>query len=119
MLEVEPHSRTIKPYRRHKMLGENIRNEREKLNYSQTELAKKLEVTRQTISNWESNKREPDLNSLKKLSDVLMVSTDTLLGIKDDEKLRKAFEEYKLLDQEDRDFITSFMQKLSKIKRDK
>lgn len=36
-----------------KLLGYNIRREREKLGLSQTELGKLVDATKQTVSNWE------------------------------------------------------------------
>lgn len=60
-------------------IGENIRRFREKKKMSQDDLALKLYISRQTISNWETNKTIPDVNSLVLLSDVFGVSVDELL----------------------------------------
>lgn len=67
--------------------GEQIKQQRKALGISQEEVAKRLFVTRQTISNWENNKNYPDLSTLVKISDVYQVSIDSLL--KEDEKLKK------------------------------
>ena len=40
---------------------------RKKHNYSQEQLAEKLDVTRQTISKWELNATSPDINQSKKI----------------------------------------------------
>ena len=61
-------------------LGSRIRKLRVAANLSQDELAKKVYVVRQTISNWETNKTLPDLESLKLLADAFGVSADELLG---------------------------------------
>ena len=45
-------------------IGNQIKKYREQLNISQEELADKIFVTRQTISNWENNKNYPDIKSL-------------------------------------------------------
>lgn len=54
--------------------GEFIKNRREKLNISQENLALKLFVTRQAISNWENGKSIPNYDNLLKLSEILNVS---------------------------------------------
>jgi transcriptional regulator with XRE-family HTH domain len=49
------------------------------MNFSQEELAEKIYVTRQTISNWENNRNYPDINSLLLLSSLFNVSLDQLI----------------------------------------
>ena len=44
-------------------VGENIKNIRKKNNITQEELAEKLNVTRQAVSNWENGKTEPDIET--------------------------------------------------------
>lgn len=51
-------------------LGEKIRKMRKEKNLSQEQLAEKLDVSRQTISNWENGKFYPDIDSLVNLSKV-------------------------------------------------
>ena len=46
---------------------------------SQDALAEKIFVSRQTISNWETGKNYPDINSLLRMSEVFGVSVDVLL----------------------------------------
>ncbi|SHK26599.1 DNA-binding transcriptional regulator, XRE-family HTH domain [Clostridium cavendishii DSM 21758] len=46
---------------------------------SQEDLAEKIFVTRQTISNWENGKNYPDINSLVLLSNLFDVSLDILV----------------------------------------
>ena len=60
-------------------LGENIFNLRKKSGLSQEKLGEKIDVTRQTISNWELNETTPNPNQLKLLSKALNVSIDELL----------------------------------------
>lgn len=60
-------------------LGENILNLRKKNGLSQEKLAEKVEVTRQTISNWELGDTSPNPNQLKLLSKALNVSIDELV----------------------------------------
>lgn len=60
-------------------LGKQIRIKRNELNLSQDELADKIYVTRQTISNWENDKNYPDIHSLLLLSNVFDISLDELI----------------------------------------
>ena len=62
------------------MLGEKIISERKKCKLSQEELAEKLGITRQTISNWELNETSPDLKQASKLCDIFNISLDELIG---------------------------------------
>ena len=61
------------------MLGENILKLRKKSGLSQEQLGEKVNVTRQTISNWELNETTPNPEQLKLLSKELNVSIDELL----------------------------------------
>lgn len=49
------------------------------MNLSQEELAEKIYVTRQTISNWENSKNYPDIHSLLLLSSLFDISLDQLI----------------------------------------
>lgn len=60
-------------------LGSQIKNYRTNMNLSQEELAEKIYVTRQTVSNWENNKNYPDIHSLLLLSSLFNVSLDQLI----------------------------------------
>lgn len=60
-------------------VGIRIKKYREKQNISQDELAEKIFVSRQTISNWENNKSYPDIKSLLLLSDIFKVSLDDFM----------------------------------------
>lgn len=62
------------------MLGENIRNARQKQGMTQEELAVRLHVVRQTVSKWEKNLSVPDVQCLQELAQVLQVSVSALLG---------------------------------------
>lgn len=50
----------------------------------QDDVAKIVNVSKSTISNWEKGKQEPSIDSIKKLSAFFNVSTDYLLGLEDD-----------------------------------
>ena len=59
--------------------GEQIKERRQELDLTQAEVAEKLFVTRQAVSNWEHNKTYPDLNMLVRISNVYQISRDSLL----------------------------------------
>ncbi|MFV0552172.1 MAG: helix-turn-helix transcriptional regulator [Anaerorhabdus sp.] len=60
-------------------IGSKLSKLRKKNNYSQEDLAEKLNVTRQTISKWELDETSPDLNSAKQLSIIFQTSLDDLV----------------------------------------
>lgn len=62
------------------MLNINLKEERKKKGLNQVELAKIFNVSKQTVSNWESGKRTPDAQTIEKLADFYNVTTDYLLG---------------------------------------
>ena len=65
------------------MLNERIRKLRLERSWSQVDLAKKLNVTKQSVSNWENDNIQPSIEMLVKLAGVFSVSTDYLLGLED------------------------------------
>lgn len=60
-------------------LGNQIKKYRSELQISQEQLADRIYVSRQTISNWENEKSYPDVNSLILLSEVFQTSIDKLI----------------------------------------
>lgn len=60
-------------------LGSQIKRYRNELHLSQEELAEKIFVSRQSVSNWENDKTYPDIKSLLLLSELFSVSLDTLI----------------------------------------
>lgn len=66
-----------------KNLGETIKNARIEKNLTQPQLAKLVGVSAGMISIWENNINEPKASYIKAIAEVLDVSTDYLLGLKD------------------------------------
>ncbi|MBO0421675.1 helix-turn-helix domain-containing protein [Enterococcus plantarum] len=60
-------------------IGEILKEKREQLGYTQKEVAQKLYVSRQTVSNWEIGKTYPDIEKLLNLSDFYGLSLDELI----------------------------------------
>ncbi|MBX0320138.1 helix-turn-helix domain-containing protein [Shouchella clausii] len=61
-------------------LGERIKSLREKEGLTQKQLAEKLELPHQNLSNYERNFRKPDYEALIKIAGHFEVSVDYLLG---------------------------------------
>lgn len=59
--------------------GEKLKALREKEGMSQTELAERLNVSRQAVYKWESNKGYPDIENLIQISDIFNVTIDELI----------------------------------------
>lgn len=70
---------TGRPGRGRMELGSLIRRHRGELGLSQDALARAIFVSRQTISNWETDKTYPDVQSLLLMSDLFGVSIDQLV----------------------------------------
>ena len=62
-------------------MSEKIRNLRKNFNISQVELATRLGVTKQCVSNWENDNILPSVDMLVKIAKYFNVSTDYLLGL--------------------------------------
>ena len=60
-------------------LGERIRDERKKRGLSQEELAEILNVSRQAITKWETDRGIPDIANLIRISEEFEISLDELI----------------------------------------
>lgn len=74
-------------------IGDVIKNKRQKKNITQAELAELLKVTPQAVSRWEMGISYPDIAMIPKISEVLWVTADELLGIKLSNKRQEYNEE--------------------------
>lgn len=61
------------------MFNEVLKTLRLSHNLNQVQLAQKLNVSKQTISNWENNNIQPSIDMLIKIADTFSVTTDYLL----------------------------------------
>ena len=57
-------------------IGDKLKNARLDKKLTQEEVAEKLFVSRQSISNWENNKTYPDIGNVIALSDLYQISLD-------------------------------------------
>ena len=69
------------------MLSKRINELRTALGWSQVELAHRLQISKQTVSNWENDNIQPSVDMLLRLARVFGVSTDYLLGLEDTPRL--------------------------------
>lgn len=81
-------------------LGARLKKEREKRNWSQIYVSKKIGITNAVLSNYERGQRDPDTETLAKLAKLYEVSTDYLLGRTDipfiaENEIRRIFKEMK------------------------
>lgn len=63
------------------MFGDKVKNLRLSHNLSQVQLAGSLNVSKQTVSNWENNNILPSIDMLIKIAQFFSVSTDFLLEL--------------------------------------
>lgn len=68
-------------------LGENIVRLRTKENLSQSDLADMLDVSRQSVSKWETDASIPELDKLLKLSELFGVTLDELVNGEETSKI--------------------------------
>lgn len=61
-------------------LNDNIKNLRVLNGYNQVEFAKKLNISKQCVSNWENGNVMPSVDMLVKIAECFNVSTEYLLG---------------------------------------
>ena len=69
------------------MLGEQIKKLRTNKRLSQIELADKLCVTKQSVSNWENENIMPSIEMLIRIAEIFGVTTDFLLGLSEEHTL--------------------------------
>ena len=63
------------------MLGKRINELRTAFGWNQVQLAQKLNISKQTVSNWENDNIQPSVEMLVRIAKLFHVSTDYLLGL--------------------------------------
>lgn len=97
-------------------IGERIQMHRKNQGLSQEDLAQKLFVSRQTVSQWETDQTVPTVDNIYRLKEILNVSFDELLSdekVEKEETEEKPLEEYEYCPDEDEakatiKFVTNF-----------
>ena len=69
------------------MIGNNIKEVRQRLGITQKELARRLETSPQNIAQYENGKRNPKLETIRKIANALDVPFDTIVPFDDGLKL--------------------------------
>ena len=82
-------------------LGNQIHQLRKLSGMTQEQLAEKLNVSRQTISKWESDTTMPDLESMVRICRIFQLSLDELV-LKEEESMTERHEKITLEDLIDR-----------------
>lgn len=62
------------------MFADKLKQLRKSRNITQTQLASDMQVTKGAIGMWETNKRVPDIDMLKRLANFFGITVDELLG---------------------------------------
>lgn len=68
--------------------SERIKNLREQMGFTQSQLAKKLYLTRASVNSWEMGLSAPSTSTIVELSRLFHVSTDYLLGLDENAYIR-------------------------------
>jgi len=104
-----------------KIFSERLIAAREKRGMSQSELAEKTGFQASALSHFESGRRMPSFDSLKRLADALNVSTDYLLGRDVSEPAgpaaAKLFRHAGTMKQEDLEMLANFAEQLAQKNR--
>ncbi|TMV47491.1 helix-turn-helix transcriptional regulator [Paenibacillus mesophilus] len=79
--------------------GDRIAQLREKRSLTQEELSSKLGISRAALSHYETNRREPDYETLRNIANFFDITLDYLLGRTNDPQT--------VLDQDIREFVDS------------
>lgn len=100
--------------------GEKLKQHRKLNGLTQVELAKKLEIGKSTLAMYETDKREPNVLMIKKISKTLNVSADELIGIdlteskttSINEDEQKLLDDYQLLNEEGQERAKTYIEDL-------
>ena len=64
--------------------NENLKIAREREKITQKDMAERIGVAKSTYSLYESGSREPNVQTIKKIADILNVTADELLGLENE-----------------------------------
>ena len=88
--------------------AQKMKSYRQKNNWTQQDIAERLNVSRKTISSWENSRSYPDIFMLVQISDLYRVSLDDLL--REDHKMIDNYkQEHELNKRDKRNFIFSYV----------
>lgn len=81
-------------------IGERLQQLREEKGWTQQNVADELDVSQQTIQNYEVNKRKPKLSTIHKLANLFEVSMEYLIGTTDNRTAIANIKPYELTESE-------------------
>ncbi len=70
------------------MIADTIKQLRERANITQSDLAKKLNITRSSVNAWEMGISAPSTQYIVELSEIFKVTTDYILGVTSENIIR-------------------------------
>lgn len=94
------------------MIGDRIKEIREKNSMTQASLAKKLGISRSAVNAWEMGVSVPSAQYLIELSKLFKTSTDYILGLNNQETIDISF-----LDEEDKKIFYSLLNHFEKYQK--
>lgn len=112
------------------MFADNLKKLRKSKGITQIQFAKEFNISSGTIAMWETGKREPDLDTIKRIAKFFGVSTDSLISFENEwdktvEELNKEFEDREQLlsaylekvydDAQDRDLAHALILQLPRV----
>ena len=97
--------------------GVRLRKAREAKGLSQAELAQLTHLQPSAISHFETGRRAPSFDNLKRLADALGISVDYLLARQDEPKnagpkVQQLFRHFEEMSPEDQEFVERFVDRL-------
>lgn len=95
-------------------LGYRLRKARENKGLSQTEVYRRTNINNKTLSRYENDGSEPDLDTLEILANLYEVSINYLTGISLKTNEVKFLEEFNQLDNEDQVYIIDLIHRIRK-----
>ncbi|MCA9033120.1 MAG: helix-turn-helix transcriptional regulator [Planctomycetaceae bacterium] len=104
--------------------GNRLREAREKKGLSQAEMAQKSGLQPSAVSHFESGRRAPSFDNLRKLADALSVTIDFLLGRESEPHssgptVQKLFRDFEKLSADDQETVAGFAEMLAAKNRQK
>lgn len=98
-------------------IGERLKRARERKNLKQTQVMKKTGINNKTLSGYENDVSEPDVDTVNKLADIYEVSVDWLYGRGEQNKeayVEEFIKEYNNLQEEDQEYILGLLKRMPK-----
>lgn len=98
------------------IIGTQVKRLRGKFRMSQQDLAYKLDVSKQTISNWETGLKTPRMGKIQELSDIFNVSINQILtGDEDDFSMEKQINYFlEMMNYEEKKDVLHYVMKINK-----